>query len=97
MRRLASVLVVCAVAQTAPPLLAQAQSAQALLQAGKSHDVMGEAVEAQLVAYEKAAALGLAKAAHMAIQLTQTPCDGGVAEACELGGLTPAPSPTSAY
>lgn len=58
---------ICAVALLAWPQAVQAQSAQQLFQTGKDHSMMGEDAPA-LVAFEKAAALGLADAAHMAAQ-----------------------------
>lgn len=65
MQRAAPILMFWAIAALASPL--QAQTAQEILQTGKGHGVMGEAAEAQ-AAYEKAAALGLAEAAHLAAQ-----------------------------
>lgn len=58
---------ICAVALLAWPQAVEAQSAQQLFQTGKDHSVMGEEAPA-LIAYEKAAALGLADAAHLAAQ-----------------------------
>lgn len=67
MQRALPILLFSTVAAIASPLQAQAQTALEILQAGKGHGVMGEAVEAQ-TAYERAAALGLGEAAHLAAQ-----------------------------
>jgi TPR repeat protein len=67
MRNLASIWLACTVALFTLPQAVQAQSARELFQTGNDHSVMGEPVPA-LIAYEQAAALGLAEAAHMAAQ-----------------------------
>lgn len=59
-------LIWAVVALVSPPSV-HAQTAQEILETGKGHGVMGEPLAAQ-TAYERAAALGLAEAAHLAAQ-----------------------------
>jgi len=67
MRHLAAILLVCILGLLAWPRVVQDENAQALFETGKTHSMMGEEAPA-LIAYERAAALGLADAAHMAAQ-----------------------------
>ena len=67
MRSLACIWLACMVVLFTLPHAAQAQSARELFQTGNDHSVMGEPGLA-LIAYEQAAALGLAEAAHKAAQ-----------------------------